>query len=465
MGDAFPFADRAGAAIHQGRTDATNAGARRVHIKRLNAAADYPAMDGMRDLARSIRLHTLSRLDEYLDRFATEFEANGGVVHWADDAAEASRIVVDIARRRGATKAIKAKSMVTEEIHLNQALAAAGIEVVETDLGEFIVQLSGDRPSHIIAPVLHKTRFEIGELFRDELGAGYTDVPEELNAIARSHLRPIFLGAHLGISGVNFAVADGGAIATVTNEGNARFCTTAPDVHIALMGMERIVPSHRHLAVMMEVLARSGTGQRLSVYTNVMRGPRGRDDPDGPEELHVVIVDNGRSGMLGGSLAEILTCIRCGACLNACPVYRSAGGHAYGSTYPGPIGSVVSPGLFGLEEHFDLAFASTLCGACKDACPVRIDIPRLLVDLRHEAAAEGLTPQWLDRTLRLYARAATNPTAWRAALRAGGVLGRVAGGERWIRSIPGPARGWTEHRDLTPLPQRSFRSWWEARNG
>ena len=465
MGSAFPFAERAASAIRQGRTDATNAGARRVHIKRLEAGTDYPAMDEMRDLARSIRLHTLSRLDEYLDRFATEFEANGGVVHWADDAAEASQIVVDIARRRGATRAIKAKSMVTEEIHLNEALGDAGIEVVETDLGEFIVQLSGDRPSHIIAPVLHKTRFEIGELFRDELGAGYTDLPEELNAIARSHLRPIFLDAHVGISGVNFAVADGGAIATVTNEGNGRFCTTAPDVHIAVMGMERIVPTHAHLAVMMEVLARSGTGQRLSVYTSVMRGPRGRDDPDGPEELHVVIVDNGRSAMLGGSLAEILSCIRCGACLNACPVYRSAGGHAYGSPYPGPIGSVVSPGLFGLEDHFDLAYASTLCGACTDACPVRIDIPRLLVDLRQQSADEGLTPPWLGRALRLYARAATSPTAWRAALRAGGLLGRVAGSGRWLGTLPGPAGGWTDHRDLAPIPRQSFRSWWEARDG
>lgn len=460
----FRFAEAASIAITAGRATASDTGARRTHGKRLAADRDYPAMDEMRDLARATRLATLSELDAHLDRFATAIEARGGVVHWAEDGEEASRIVAEIARRRGARTAVKAKSMVTEEIHLNQALEAEGIEVVETDLGEFIVQLSDDTPSHIIAPVLHRTRFEIGKLFEDELGVPYTDDPAELNAIARRHLRSLFLTADIGISGVNFAVAESGALVTVTNEGNARLCTTAPPVHIAVMGLERIVPTTAHLGVMLEVLARSATGQRLSVYTNVVTGPRQAGDPDGPEELHVVVVDNGRSAMLGSSLAEMLTCIRCGACLNACPVYRAAGGHAYESVYPGPVGSVVSPGLFGLENHFDLAYASTLCGACEDACPVRIDIPRLLLDVRSQSTASDLTPGWLGRSLRMYTRAATHPKAWRTTLRLGGLLGVLKRGDGWISSLPGPAHGWTDHRDLPAPAATSFRRWWETRD-
>jgi L-lactate dehydrogenase complex protein LldF len=460
----FKFSTTAAIAIAEGRADATNQGARGLVKKRLVADAGYAAMDEMRDLAREIRLHTLGRLDEYLDRFATSLEARGGTVHWATDAAEATAIVTRIAAEAGSTKAVKSKSMVTEEIHLNDALEAAGVEVVETDLGEFIIQLANDTPSHIIAPVLHKTRYDVAELFRDELGTEYTDDPHELNAIARQYLRSIFLSADLGISGVNFAVADTGSIVTVTNEGNARLCTTAPDVHIAVMGMERIVPSTEHLSVMLEVLARSATGQRLSVYTNIMTGPRRAGEPDGPEQLHVVIVDNGRSDLLGGSLAEILACIRCGACLNACPVFRETGGHTYGSVYPGPIGSVVSPGLFGLAEHYDLPFASTLCGACKDACPVRIDIPKLLLDLRVQSQEAGLVPKWIGRSLRMYARAATNPRAWRMALRLGGALGRVPARDGWIGSVPGAGRGWTAHRDLPQPATTSFRKWFGDRD-
>lgn len=460
----FRFAHTGATAIAEGRATATEIGARRLHIKRLAADDEYSAMGDMRDLAREIRLHTLSRLDEYLDRFATSLEHRGGEVHWASNADEASAIVTSIARRSGAKTATKSKSMVTEEIHLNRALEEAGVEVVETDLGEFIVQLADDTPSHIIAPVLHMTRHEIGALFRDEIGVEFTDDPFELNAIARRHLRSIFLRSDLGISGVNFAVADTGSIVTVTNEGNARLCTTAPDVHIAVMGMERIVPSMEHAAVMLEVLARSATGQRLSVYTNVMTGPRRFDEPDGPDELHVVIVDNGRSDLLAGSLAEILACIRCGACLNACPVFRVTGGHAYESVYSGPVGSVVSPGLFGLAEHHHLAYASTLCGACREACPVRIDIPSLLLDVRAQATEAKLTPAWLKRSMRLYSRVATHPGAWRLALRMGGALGRLPGRGGWIESVPGPGAGWTDHRDLPHPAREPFRTWWAKRD-
>lgn len=461
----FGFAERGARAISSATAKATNTGARRFTALRLAASSDYPAMEEMRDLARTIRLQTLSRLDVYLDRFAETLEAAGGTIHFADDAAEANEIVTRIARDTGSSLAVKSKSMVTEEIHLNSALAEAGVEVVETDLGEFIVQLSGDTPSHIIAPVLHKTRQEIGRLFADELGVDYTEVPTELNAIARRHLRSIFLEADLGISGVNFAVADTGSIVTVTNEGNARLCTTAPRTHIAVMGMERIVPSTEHLGVMLEVLARSATGQRLSVYTNVVTGPRRPGEPDGPEALHVVVVDNGRSRLLGGALAEILACIRCGACINACPVFRETGGHAYGSVYPGPIGSVVSSGLFGLAEHHDLAYASSLCGACKEACPVRIDIPELLLELRRQSVRAELTPNWLGRSLRMYARTATRPRLWRAALRLGGALGRIPARDGWISKAPGHGRAWTEHRDLPQPATTPFRSWWESNRG
>lgn len=460
----FRFAKTAAIAIAEGRADATDEGARRLVGKRLQAESDYAAMDEMRDLARDIRLHTLGRLDEYLARFADSVEARGGTVHWATDAAEANDVVTRIAAEAGARRAVKSKSMVTEEIHLNDALEAAGVEVVETDLGEFIIQLGDDRPSHIIAPVLHKTRFDVAELFHEKLDADYTEDPEKLNAIARDHLRSIFLTADIGISGVNFGVAETGSIVTVTNEGNARLCTTAPDIHVALMGMERIVPTVEHLSVMLEVLARSATGQRLSVYTNVMTGPRRPGEPDGPEELHVVILDNGRSGLLGGSLAEILTCIRCGACLNACPVFRDTGGHSYDSVYPGPIGSVVSPGLFGLPDHYDLPFASTLCGACEEACPVRIEIPRMLLDLRRQANEKELLPKWMGRSLRMYARTATNPRLWRLAMRLGGALGRIPARDGWIRSLPGAGSGWTDHRDLPQPATTSFRTWFERRD-
>jgi L-lactate dehydrogenase complex protein LldF len=353
--------------------------------------------------------------------------------------------------------------MVTEEIELNAALAAVGVAVTETDLGEFIVQLADDRPSHIIAPVLHRTRQEIGELFARELGVGYTDDPIRLNAIARRHLREMFLGAAMGISGVNFGVAETGSVCLVTNEGNGRLTTTAPRIHVAVMGMERLVPTFADLTVMLEVLARSATGQRMSVYTNIVTGPRRFGDPDGPDEVHVVILDNGRAEVLGGETAEILACIRCGACLNVCPVYRASGGHAYDSVYSGPVGAVLTPALDGFTGHADLPHASSLCGACKEACPVRIDIPELLLTLRAEVADAGLAPAWLRRGVGLYADAATRPATWRALLAAGGLLGRVRSG--WLESLPLHGAGWTDHRQFPPPAAKSFHQRWKERGG
>lgn len=463
MSEPVTFLTRAEREVGTDKARANHAGARRFTELRDGAVADYPALDAMRDRARQIRLHTLAHLDTYLARFAAAFEANGGSVHFAADATEAVSIVLDIARRHDARRIIKSKSMVSEEIHLNDALEAAGREVIETDLGEYIIQLAGEAPSHIIAPAIHMTAADIGRLFADRLGEPYTDDADVLNATARTHLRRAFLAADMGISGVNFAVAESGSIATVTNEGNGRLTTTAPRVHVALMGMERIVPTTSDLAHMFEVLARSGTGQRLSVYTNVITGPRRPGDPDGPEELHVVILDNGRSRALAGETAEILACIRCGACLNACPVYRAVGGHGYGAVYPGPIGAVLNPALDGLGPWEDLPYASTLCGACREVCPVRIDIPRMLLALREQAVEEGVGFRWLGPGIKLYSAVARNGKLWRWFLRGGGLLAGRSSGH--IERLPFHAGGWTRHRSLRAPAAEPFRRWWRRNRG
>ena len=458
------FRGRAATAVGTPPVTATATGAMRLVEARQDAVAEFAGMDATRDEARRIRLHTLANLGRYLGQFGEAITSSGGTVHWAADAAEANEIITGIARASGATSVVKSKSMVTEEIELNEALAAAGIEAVETDLGEFIIQIAGDRPSHIIAPVVHKTRGDIGELFRDHLGIDYTDDPEELNAAARRHLRTIFLEADMGISGVNFGVAESGAICLVTNEGNGRLTTTAPRVHVAVMGMERVVPTFRDLGVMLEVLARSATGQKLTSYSTVVTGPRRPGDPDGPDEFHVVVLDNGRSDVLGESTAEVLACIRCGACLNVCPVYRESGGHAYGATYAGPVGAVLTPSLLGLREWGDLAYASSLCGACLEVCPIRIDLPAMLVELRSRYADEGLADRSLERLIGRYAAAATRPAAFRALLRAGGLLGRIPRSkDGWITSLPFMGKGWTEYRDLPRPDPRSFHRRWKER--
>jgi L-lactate dehydrogenase complex protein LldF len=355
--------------------------------------------------------------------------------------------------------------MVSEEIELNRHLEAGGLTVVETDLGEYIAQLAGDTPSHIIAPVLHMTKEQIGALFAEKLVVPYTDDPIRLNRVARDSLRRVFLSADAGVSGVNMAIAETGSLVLVTNEGNGRLVSTAPRVHIALMGMERIVPTWEDASVVLEVLARSATGQRLSVYTNVITGPRRPDDPDGPDQLHVVVIDNGRSDVLGGATAEILACIRCGACLNVCPVFRSVGGHGYGTVYSGPFGSVLTPGLEGMDPWWDLPYASTLCGACEEVCPVGIRIPSLLLHLREQAATDGRLPGWLDRGMRAYTGAATDPGRWRRLKRLARVVTAPFSARGWIGRLPGPARGWTQHRDLPRPPRESFTDWWESNRG
>ena len=457
------FRNRIQEAFAEGVPISIDSGARGRHQHRIAAAAAFPQMEEMRDRARSIRAEVIGNLDRHLATFADAAERAGSTVFFASDAADARKYIVDLAQKERVTRAVKVKSMVTEEVGINAGLEEVGIEAIETDLGEFIVQLAGQTPAHFIAPAIHKDRYEIGRLFVEELGVEYTDDPVELNNIARRHLRPLFLSAEMGISGANFGVAADGSIALVTNEGNGRLCTTVPRIHVVVMGMERLVPTRSDLAVMLEVLARSATGQGLSSYTNIVTGPRRRGEPDGPDQVHIVIVDNGRSATLGSAVAEILYCIRCGACLNVCPVYRHLGGHPYGSVYPGPIGKVITPSLYGLEEWHDLPATSSLCGACEEVCPVRIDIPSLLVELRRQSVDRS--PTSIGLGLRLYATLTTRPRLFRFVTRVGARLGRTWSRDGWLRRVPLLLRGWTQDRDLPAPAPETFSDWWRRHRG
>ncbi len=436
---------------------------RRFTTLRTNALASLPDAEAVRDRARLIRAHTLSRLDVYLVQFADAVEAASGHVHWALDGEAANRIVLEIARANTVKRVVKGKSMVTEETGLNHALEGIGVEVIESDLGERIIQLAGETPSHIIAPAIHKTKEQIGQLFHERLGAPLTQVPEEMTAAARESLRGDFLAADMGITGVNFGVSETGTICIVTNEGNGRMTSTLPRIHVALMGIERLVPTLDDLGVMLQVLARSATGQKITVYTNLITGPRRTGEPDGPDELHVILVDNGRSRILGGELAEILYCIRCGACLNVCPVYQQIGGHAYGSVYPGPVGAVLTPALGGVGPWSDLPHASSLCGACRAACPVRIDIPRMLLELRSESHQAGKTPLWLRMGLSVYRFAVVRPRLFRLAIAVSRRATRVLARQGWLRRLPPPLSGWTAHRDFPAFARESFSAQFKRR--
>jgi L-lactate dehydrogenase complex protein LldF len=450
---------------------------------RVAAFAQVPDHDARRERARAIKADIVARLDDHLERFAARVAANGIVVHRAKDGAEAVRLVLDLVgaavRRRppadGAPPRVaKAKSMVSEEIELNRALADHGIRAVETDLGEYIVQLRGERPSHIITPAVHLRRQDVGRLFEEKLGIPYTEDIPTLTATARRVLREVFLTADVGVSGVNFGVVETGALALVTNEGNGRLCTTVPPVHIALMGIERLVPTLDDLALFLSLLPRSATGQKLSVYTSLIRSPRRADDADGPPERHLILVDNGRRAMRDSPLAEALSCIRCGACLNICPVFRETGGHAYlgrdGSIapYPGPIGSVVSPGLFGCDNFGHLAQASSLCGACREVCPVDIDLPGLLLRVRAgetphapgAAVREGVgLPRSVCWGLKAFRIAAQSPRLFAAGQRIVALVARLVPRRAgWMRM---PAfTGWGLSKDMPAPAAKAFRARW-----
>ena len=437
----------------------------------------FAGADAVRDRARAVRADVIAHLDRYLAQFADGVEARGGHVHWADTADDARRIVAEIAASRGVRHAVKSKSMISEELELNGVLEAAGVRVVETDLGEFVVQVAGEHPSHIIGPIIHKSKDDVAALFQQKLGATPTDVADvpHMAAFARRLLRAEFLRADMGISGANFGVAQTGSLCIVTNEGNGRLTTTVPRVHVALMGIERLVPSFADLGLMLQLLARSATGQPLTVYTNIISGPRrrgrtsagpgehGGQEPDGPDELHVVLVDNGRSGLLGTELAEILHCIRCGACLNVCPVYQSD---------RRPRVRHRLHGSCGIGPHARVARARAVRRAAPREqpvrcvpriCPVRIDIPRMLLALRAQGIRERGGPAWITFGLAFYARLAKHPALFRAAARLGRGLLALKARDGWVREMPGPLAGWTAHRDF-PLPAaKSFQELWRER--
>jgi len=357
---------------------------------------------------------------------------------------------------------VKSKSMATEEIHLNEALEAAGVTPVETDLGEYIIQLAHERPSHIIAPAIHKTKGQVAELFTRELKRPAEPDPEALTRIARGELREKFLQADLGITGANFAVAETGTVVLVTNEGNGRMVTSLPRVHVAVMGVEKVVPSFSDLMVFLAILAKSATGQKLSVYTSMVQGPRRAGELEGPEEFHLVLLDGGRIAQIDGPLREALSCLRCGACLNVCPVYRQIGGHAYGYTYPGPIGILLTAMLEGTPAVKDLAHASSLCGACADACPVRIDIPRMLIELRREVDEKKIAP-WTERiAFTLLAKLLQSPRLYRLAARLGRVLQRPFTRDGRIGRVPLVFGEWTRTRDLPAVASRTFQERWAS---
>ena len=420
-----------------------------------------------REQARWIKEHTIGHLDYYLEMLERNVTAAGGRVHFAVDAQQANAIVSQIARANDVQTVTKSKSMVSEELGLNHVLESQGIDVFETDLGEYIIQLADETPSHLVAPALHKTRGQVAQLFADQLGVPYTEDIEEMARIARVVLRQKFLDADMGISGANFLVAETGSLVIITNEGNGRLCTSAPRVHVGLAGMEKVIPSLQDLAVFLRLLPRSATGQRITSYMSMVTGPRRDEDEDGPEEFHLVIVDNGRSRLLADpALRESLYCIRCGACLNVCPVYQRVGGHAYGWVYPGPIGSIVTPGLVGLGQARDLPNASTLCGACRDACPVQINIPRMLLHLRHNIAEgpESYRDAGSD-TGSLLARGFAAVMSSPRLLGVGRKIGRrllaplAKGGVLGQSRIPLVSR-WTRSRDLPVPAPRSFSEIW-----
>jgi len=435
-------------------------------VARRDALAEMFGADvkALRHHAGLLKQHALDNLDHYLERWIERAEEVGTRVHYASDAREANQIVVDIALRNRAKLCVKSKSMVTEETHLVPDLENAGVETVETDLGEFIIQVDGDAPSHIVMPMIHKDRRSVGRAFARELGVEYTEDPETLTRIAREHLRKKYRQADLGISGGNFLVAESGSLVICTNEGNGRFCTSEPKVHVAMVGIEKIVPGFDELSLLLHLLARSATGQPLTCYTQILTGPRRASEVDGPLEMHVVLLDGGRTRILADPhYRQALRCIRCGACLNACPVYRKATGHAYGSVYSGPIGAVITPLLKGLDAYPSLPEASSLCGACNEACPVDIDLPGLLVRLRRDQRRRR-APLGEKLVMGLLATAFRSPFLYRLCARLQRVMLAVcAGGGKRVRKAPGPFAGWTRERDL-PLPaKRTFRDRWRSR--
>jgi L-lactate dehydrogenase complex protein LldF len=460
----FPQAARTALADTQLRRNIGHA-THTIRAKRADVVAELADWEQLREAGRAIKERTLRHLDDYLLELEASVTQAGGVVHWARDGEECNRIVGDLIAGHGATEVVKSKSLTTEETGLNEALEARGIHPWETDLAQLIIQLSDDTPSHILVPAIHKNRAQIRDLFRRTLPDAPDDLsddPRELAETARRHLRRLFLETKVGISGANFAVAETGSVVVVESEGNGRMCTTLPDVLISVMGIEKVIPTWQDLGVYLQLLPRSSTAERMNPYTSLWTGV---SDGDGPREFHLVLVDHGRTNVLADEIGrQALNCIRCSACLNVCPVYERTGGHAYGSTYPGPIGAILTPMLTGVENAASLPYASSLCGACYEVCPVKINIPEVLVHLRSEVVrGEGTDAEHI--AMRTLARVFGNRRLYEAAQRAGrfGQWPLVRRGT--ISRLPGPLAGWTAARDLKPVPSQSFRDWWREREG
>jgi L-lactate dehydrogenase complex protein LldF len=445
----FPQAARAALADSQQRHNLGHA-TRTIRAKRARAVAEVPDWEALREAGAEIKDRTLRHLDVWLERFENSVTAAGGTVHWARDGAEACRVVADVVHAHGASEVIKVKSMATDEIDLNDALAAAGISAIETDLAELIVQLGHDKQSHILVPAIHRNRAEIAAILRRELGVDVSDDPADLTAAARAHLRRKFLSVPVGVSGANFAIAETGHLVVVESEGNGRMCTTLPEVLVSVVGIEKLLPRWRDLEVMLQLLPRSSTAERMNPYTSIWAGTHGGD---GPRELHVVLLDGGRSDVLADGVGrDALRCIRCSACLNVCPVYERTGGRAYESVYPGPIGAILTPQLRGLDQAPTLPWASSLCGACYEVCPVKIDIPSILVHLRGRVVREAGAP-WTERAaMKAMARVFASRRAYEAAQRAAR-LGRGPLADAALRP-------WTRSRELPAPPAQTFREWW-----
>ena len=438
--------------------------------RRSKASSEVEDWESLRSEVREIKKETITNLDKYLLTLEENVQRAGGKVHWAKDSEEASQLIINIAKQGNVRSVVKSKSMATEEIELNDSFQEAGINVVETDLGEYIIQLAGEHPSHIIAPAIHKTKDDISRLFSEKFGIPYYDKPEDLTKFAREKLRSEFLNADMGVSGANFAVAETGTIVIVENEGNARLATTVPRIHVALVGIEKLIPRFEDLSLFLTVLARSATGQKSSTYVSFISGPKRRTDLDGPEEFHLVLLDNGRSGILASDeTRESLYCIRCGACLNNCPVYRQVGGHAYGWAYSGPIGAIINPQLMGIEKAHELPFASSLCGACHDVCPVKIDFPKVLLELRKKvveskARAGGAFFEKLG--IKIWRFTLQNERIYRLAIRISYYLQQPWKGSNGnLNSLPYPFSRWTEQRDFPSIAKKSFRERWKETKG
>ncbi|MFC4076035.1 LutB/LldF family L-lactate oxidation iron-sulfur protein [Salinithrix halophila] len=440
----------------------------KLRTGKATAETEMENWEDWRLRAEEIRRHTVENLDYYLDQFTIHVEQAGGQVHFADTSGDVLDVITGVIREKEAKSIIKSKSMVSEEVDLNRVVEEMGLEAVESDLGEYIVQLAEEAPSHIIIPAIHKSRKQVAELFSREAGEELPEETAALTRFARERMRQKFLEADIGVTGCNFGVAESGSVVLVSNEGNARLTTTLPKTHIVVMGMERIAPRWTDLDVLLTMLTRSATGQKITSYVTAITGPRREYDADGPEELHVIVVDNGRSDILGGEYQDVLHCIRCGACINVCPVYRQIGGHAYGGVYPGPIGAVLTPLLEGFDEWEELPYASSLCGACTDACPVRIPLHEYLLDLRADEVEEKRTP-WAERlAFKGFGLATENP----ALFSAGAKGGRLAAGpftdeEGMVKKGLGPLAEWMETRDFPAPARHSFREWWkkEGREG